>query len=148
MTASVTVTISRTSLSLPDLVMTATPGDSGLGVSAFQAPGRVARITYMPDSVDIHGSEPIASSWQEGLISFNVVTDDVASETEAQTALAALVAALGQFSYAVTTQVSGAPAQAWAARMGSFSQPSRSLTDLETSLYECAVTIPVYPIAS
>lgn len=74
-----------------------------------------------------------------------------ANETSAQSSYATVAAAIGQHSFTVTTQVSGAPAQVWSADRGSIQlagSGGRTYIDLMNANPEYAVTIPVYPIAS
>lgn len=63
MTVSLTITIDRTSLSLSPLVLSGSDDATVLGITAYQPPSLQARNTYMPDSVDVHGSESIGSAW-------------------------------------------------------------------------------------
>jgi hypothetical protein len=146
---SVVVTIDRASLGKTPLTYTANPGDGVLGITAFVPASRVARITYMPDNPDIDGSEALAASWQQALLSFGVVTDGATDETAIATAWAELTEAIGQFSYLVTTQVGNAPAEAWSADRGSIAladSSGRTFTDLANLNPVYAITIPVHPI--
>jgi hypothetical protein len=122
---------------------------TALGIVRYQPPARQSRVTYAPDSVNVHGSEAIGAAWQQAILGFDWMLDGATTEAAVQAAYAAVVAAIGQFSYTVTTQVSGATAQVWAADMGSATPPARSYVDLaHPNAWVCAVTIPVYPIAS
>lgn len=143
-----TITISRTSLSLSPLVLSGSIDANELGIVNYQPPARLANNTYAPDSVDVDGSEPIASSWQQSLLNFDWMPDQATSETEVQTSYADVVAALGQFSYTVTTQVSGAPAEVWSANRGSVTPPPRDYVDMAFLRPVYAVTIPVYPVSA
>jgi hypothetical protein len=142
------ISIDRTGLSLGALVFSGSL-DSNLGIVRYQAPGRQSRVTYAPDSINVHGSEPIAGAWQQALLSFDWMCDTAANEAAFQTAYAAVVAAVGQFSYTVTTQANGAAAEVWKADMGSVTPPQRTYVDLtRPDVLVVSVTIPVYPIAS
>lgn len=143
-----TVSIGRTSLSLSPLVFSGTVDGNVLGVVNFQAPAYLPRIKYAPDSDDVHGSEPISWAYQQGLLSWDWMRDRSTSETQVQAARDEVRAALAQFSYTVTTQVSGAPAEVWAANPGTLTPPARTYVDLAYLVPVFVVTIPVYPIAS
>lgn len=142
-----TISIDRTSLSLAPLVFSAKIDGTALGIAGYQPPARQARLTYAPDSMNVHGSEAIAASWQQAILGFDWFREST-TETQLQAAFAEVVAAVEQFSYTVTTQVSGAPAQVWAADMGSCAPSARSFADLANVSAVFAVSIPVYPIAS
>lgn len=141
-----TITIDRTSLSLSPLVISGSLDANELGIVNFRPPPRQARTTYAPDSVDLDGSEPIATAWQQSLLNFDWMPDQAASETDVQASYVEVCAALAQFSYAVTTQVSGAPAEVWTAERGSITPPQRDYVDLAYLRPVYAVTIPVRPI--
>ena len=150
MTITLTVTIDRTSLSKSPLVLSA-GHDTTIGLSAYQPPSKVARITYMPDNSSIHGSEAIASSWQQAILGFNALIDQAASEADIASAVSDLTAAVEQFSYTITTQVGNAPAEKWSADMGSITladSGGRVFEDLAHLNPVYSVTIPVYPIPS
>lgn len=146
---SLTITISRTTAAggPTDLVLSGDDETKPLAVVNFQPAGLQSRLTYMPDSVDVDGSVPIAAAWQQAMLSFDFLRDAAASETVVQAAYLEVAAALAQFSFTVTTQVSGAPAQVWAANRGSIVPPARDFENLTYLDPVYAVTIPVYPIA-
>ena len=148
--ATLTISIDRTSLpgSLAPLVFSATENDgNALGIESFTEPGKQARIAYMPDSQDVHGSEPVAWAWQQGLLSWETFAD-ADTEAESRSLLADVVAAVSQFSYTVTVTRNGV-ADTWSANPGSV-VPAGDLTleELESHNPTYVVTIPVYPIAS
>lgn len=142
-----TIAISRTSLSLAPLSFSGALDGTTLGIVGYQPPAMQSRVVYMPDSADVDGSEAIAATWQQSLLSFDWVREG-ATETQVQASFAEVLAAVGQFSYTVTTTVSGAPAQVWSADRGSVVPSARTYVDLEHRIPVYAVTIPVYPIAS
>lgn len=147
----VTITISRTSLpgSLPPLVQSGIVDDNEIGITSYQPPGRQARNTYGPDSADVDGSELLSTAWQQANLGYSYIADQAEDETDAQATYADVVAAIGQLSYMVTTQVGGAPAEVWAADRGSIqlaNSSGRTFEDLENATPEYAVTIPVKPI--
>jgi hypothetical protein len=143
-----TVTIDRTSLSLSPLVLSGSDDANDLGITAFQRPGRLARIKYMPDSDDVHGSEAVSMAWQQAVLGFTWVSDRAEDEADVQAARQELEAALGQFSYTVTTQEGDAAAETWQADPGSMQLAAggRTTSDLEWHNPQWSVTIPVYPI--
>lgn len=141
-----TISIDRAGLSLAPLVFSGALDGTTLGIVGYQPPALQSRITYAPDSMDVHGSEAIAAAWQQAVLGFDWVRDDDATETQVQASYGEVAAAVGQFSYLVTTQVSGAPAQVWRADMGSVSPSARTYMDLVNHNPVFAVTIPVYPI--
>lgn len=142
-----TISIDRTSLSLSPLVLSASLGTT-LGIVGYQAPALAWRLGYLPDSDDVHGSELQSAAYQQAILGFDWVRDGGATETQVAASYAEVAAAIGQFSYTVTTQVSGAPAQVWSADPGSMPASPRSYPDLVNRNPVYAVTIPVYPIAS
>ena len=142
-----TITIDRTSLSLSPLVLSGSADSNALGIVSYQAPPRLALVTYAPDSINITGSEALAAKLQHANLNFDWMCDTTDDETDMQAAYVEVAAALGQFSYLVTTQVSGAPAEVWSADMGSVTPPQRTYVDMvHPDALVIAVTIPVYPI--
>lgn len=148
-TPTVTVSIDRTGLSLGALTFTGTKSGATRGIVNYVPPALISRIAYMPDSDSVHGSEATAASWQQAILGFDWVPVDAASETVVQAAYLEVAAAVGQFSYTVTTQVGGAPAQVWRADAGSIQlggSSGRTYVDLANRVPVYAVTIPVYPL--
>lgn len=144
-----TISIGRASLSLADLGFSGTAAGTSRGIVAYYPPGRVARNVYMPDSSDIDGSELIASSWQQAVLGWDWTPIGMADETELQATVDEVFAAIGQFSFTVTTQTSGAPAQIWTADRGSMAlggSDGRTHISLQTLRPVYAITIPVRPI--
>lgn len=143
-----TVTISRTSLSLSPLVLSAQIDGTTLGIVNYQPPATQWRIGYAPDSVDVHGSEPVSAAYQQAVLGFDWVRDNGATETQVQSSRKEVEAALAQFSYTVTTQVSGAPAEVWSANPGSQVPTARTYSNLTYRNPVYAVSIPVYPVSA
>jgi len=141
-----TISIDRTGLSLGALAFSGALDGTTLGIVGYQPPALQSRVTYAPDSINIHGSEAIAASWQQAILGFDWVRDGDSTETEVQASYAEVAAAIAQFSYVVTTQVSGAPAQLWRADPGSIVPAARTYSDLTYRNPVYAVTLPVYPI--
>lgn len=143
-----TITIDRTSLSLSPLVLSGTVDGNALGVVSYQPPALQWRRGYMPDSADNHGSEVVSAAYQQAILGFDWVRDNDSTETQVQASRVEVAAALAQFSYTVTTQVSGAPAEVWSADPGDQVPSARTYSDLVYRNPVYAVSIPVYPIAS
>lgn len=145
-----TITIGRAALELPPLVLHGTAAAGGdLGIVRYLPPSRIPRTTYAPDSGDVDGSEPVATAWQQTNLGFDWVPDTATTETAVQASYAEVVAALAQFSFPVTTEVSDAPAEVWTANRGSIAPGStdgRTHIDLARLRPIYAVTIPVQPI--
>lgn len=142
-----TISIDRTSLSLSPLVFSASLGTT-LGILDYQPPAKQWRRGYAPDSADVHGSELLSAAYQQAILGFDWVRDGDSTETQVQASRVEVEAALAQFSYTVTTQVSGAPAEVWAADPGAQVPSARTYSNLRHRNPVFDVTIPVYPIAS
>lgn len=143
-----TVSIDRTGLSLSPLVFNGARTGS-YGIVHYVPPAMVARVGYMPDSPNVDGSEAISAAWGQGILGVDWIPLGAANETAVQSAYAAVIAAIGQFSYTVTTQVNGAPAQVWTADRGSMQlggSDGRTYVDLVTRTPIYALSIPVYPV--
>lgn len=141
-----TISIDRTSLSLSALVFSGSLDGTVLGIVNYQPPAFQMRVNYAPDSADVHGSEALSASYQQALLSFDWMRDASTTETQVQAAREEVRAALAQFSFTVTTQVSGAPAEVWSASPGSLTPPARTYMDLTHLTPVFGVSIPVYPI--
>lgn len=147
-----TIAISRTGLpgGLGPLVLSAEDDANPLGITAYSSPGRIGRVTYLPDEPDIHGSIPQAGSLQQGVISFGVLAT-AASESVMRSLIGPLEQALGQLNYTVTETIGDAAPRVYPAVMGSIelaNNAGRTYEDLRDSDPVYAVTIPVYPIPS
>jgi hypothetical protein len=142
-----TITVDRTSLSLSALVFSASLDANALGIVGYQPPALQQRIAYAPDSVNIHGSEAIAASYQQAVLGWDWIRDG-ATEAQVQTSFDEVADALAQFSFTITTQVSGATAQVWSADPGSMTPAARSYVDLvNPGIQVFSASVPVYPIA-
>lgn len=141
-----TITISQTG---DDLVLSGTPGVGDLGVTRYSPPALQARLTYMPDNPSIDGSEATGAAWQQSLLTFDWVPDTATDEGDVAASYADVVAAIAQFEFTVTTEVSDAVEEVWSANRGSIvlSGGSREYTSLVNKNPVYTVTIPVYPIA-
>lgn len=145
---SLTISITRLLLpgSLAPLQFAATPADETLGIFNYQPPSAIARNGYAPANRFRDGAELTSSAWEKTNLGLDWMADEASSETEIQAAYAEVLAAIGQFTFEVTTQVSGAPAQVWRADRGSMSPAPRTYLDLANLCPVYPVTIPVHPI--
>lgn len=143
-----TISIDRSSLpgSLAPLVFSAALDATPLGIVGYQPPADVPRYAYAPSSADVDGAELVAVAWEHTNLGFDWVADEAASEADVQTAYLEVRAALEQFSFPVTTQVDGAPAQVWTADRGGMNPSPRTYEDLLNHNPVYSVTIPVQPI--
>lgn len=145
-----TISIDRTSLTLPALVMLGHPDASlALGVTDYTEPAMQPRINYAPTSGYVHGEQALGWAWQETMLNFSVSTFNQPSENASRTLVAELRTAITQFSYTVTVTVDGAAAESWTCRPGSLVPAgSRSLADVTHHRPVWAVSIPCHPIRS
>lgn len=148
----VTLTISIDRSGMPGspspLVFSATLDGTALGIVGYQPPATDWRRDYAPDSADVHGSELIAAAYQQAILGWDWVDDNASTETQVQASRKEVEAALAQFSYPITTQVSGAPAEVWLAEPGTQTPSARTYEDLANRNPVFAVSVPVYPIPS
>lgn len=145
---SLSISISRTSLSLSALVLSGNADAAELGVVDYQEPARQARIAYAPDSPHIHGSQPLSWAWQQTFLQFGVVTDHSATEAESKALVEELITAITQWSYLVTVTVGGAQ-QIWTCQPGSLAPTgSRTYADITDHNPTWAVSIPCHPVPS
>lgn len=146
----VDITLSRTSLpgSLSPLELSGAAG-SDLEIVGYIPPDLQRRITYAPDSRSVDGSEALAVAWQQAMMTIDYRARNVTTETAVQAARALVVAAIGQFAFIVTTTVSGAASETWAADSGSIvlRDGQRTFSDLANLNPVYRVTIPVKPIS-
>ena len=143
-----TITLDRTSLGLGALVLSGSGTANPLGIVAYTPPALQQRIIYAPDAPGVHGSEALAASWQQAVLGFDWCRFDAATEAQVAASYDEVAEALGQFSFLVTTAVSDALAQTWAANAGSLVPSARTYSDLTYRNPVYAVSIPVYPIPS
>jgi hypothetical protein len=143
-----TVTIDRTSLSLDPLVLSGADDDVELGILSFQRPGLQQRLTTAPDSRWFHSSEATSTAWQQAILAFDWARDGLdVTEADVEAAYDEVAAAVGQFSFLVTTQVNGATARVWSANAGSITPSARTFEDLvNPNATPFSVSIPVYPL--
>lgn len=109
----ISLTITRSALSLPDLVITDTPGgDFWIPEDGFTEPEFAWRITYAPDSRYISGKEKLAAARDASSlpVTINAYGADAAT---LRANMNALVNALGQWSYDTTLTVDGQALGPW-----------------------------------
>lgn len=143
-----TISIDRASLSLSPLEFSGSNDGTDLVIVSYVPPSLINQVEYMADSSDVHGAEAVAAHYLQGVLAFSWYRNSAASETVVQSAFAEVAAAIGQFSFEIETQVSGAPVQTWRADPGSLTGDSngRTYVDLSTLTPVYSVSIPVHPI--
>ena len=150
MTSALSISTDRSGMpgSLSPLVLQGSVDGTGRRVTAYAPPALQSRITYAPDSINIEGSEAIGATWQQSMLGFSVKIE-ATTEALVQAAYAEMVAAWSQFSFTVTTQLSGAPAEVWAANRGAIQladSAGRTFADVFNLNPIYSITIPVFPI--
>lgn len=144
---SATVTLDRTSLSLPPLEITGSaPDTSGLfldGSVGLLEPAFDVRATYAPDSNYVPGTQLLTAVLGASTLPLAVVAMG-ASAAGLATVKAELETAVWQFSYDVTLTVNGQP-RTWSAGpcWPAWAELSSALADQH--LARTAVVIPVNP---
>lgn len=149
MTSVLSISLDQTGLSLPAYVLHGSADGSGWRIESFNPPALQARLTTMPDSPYVDGSEAIGAAWQQAMLAFTVKST-AADETELQSNYLELAAALAQFSFSVETKIAAAPTQTWLANRGSIQLATEGRTPANVHNLNpvYAVTIPVYPTPS
>lgn len=144
-----TVTVTRTGLSLADLVITNNPVGATywLPEEGLEEPDQEYRRTYMPDHPDIHGKELLSAVLEHTNLPLQVYAT-AATAADLRAAKVALMDAFGQFSYSVTVDVDG---ESW----GMFSADPAGIRwgavdsgMVRAHLARASLVVPVYPIAS
>lgn len=146
--ATATLSIDRTGLSLSALVFDGADTGTTHVLVEMNEPARVNRTSYASAGRFMHGLVPVASTWEHTTLAATVRLE-AASAAALETAKDALVAALGQFSFTVTTTVNGV-ANVWQAERGSMVLAGDSLEyeNLRRDVERYRITIPVHPVAS
>lgn len=139
------ISIERTSLGLGALVLSAADDGTPLGVTGYTEPAVQPRISYAPDSAYVSGSMPLAITWQQTILGFDVSATEAVTEAESRALIAELRAAVSQRSFTVTVTVDGAPSETWTCHTGSLQATPRTYFDLENHDPVWAVTIPAHP---
>lgn len=132
--------------SLAPLEFSARLDGTALGIVNYQPPAFLARNGYAPTNRFRDGSELTSAAWEKTNLAIDWLLVDAANETAIQAACAEVWAAIGQFRFQITTQVSDAPGQIWTADRGSMSPAPRGLIDTKFLCPVYALTIPVHPI--
>lgn len=140
------LTIGRTSLSLPDLVITNDPtaGAFWLPEEGLEEPDETWRLSYFPDSREVHGRALASAVREHSAIPATIYTDATSSVELGQNK-AILSAALGQFTYPVTLDLDGAALTYDADPCG----PRWGAVDsgmVRAKIARASVSIPIYPI--
>lgn len=145
--ASMTIAISRGSMSLPALVIK-NDRTTPLGITRWREPAMMPRVTRSPASAWIPGDGvPLSSTWEETVLDFDVKPVSPASEAAARTLVAELVQALARLTYDVTHTVADAAPEVWSCRHGSVVPiGDRGYVDMKRHDPVWRVNIPAYPI--
>lgn len=140
------ISIDRTSLSLPPLVFSATYGDGELGIVDYTEPAMQPRIRYAADSDYEDGSEPRGRTWQQTILGWDFVTDQVVSETESRALVAEVRAAITPLRFLVEVTVAGAPTETWRCNTGSLPAVARKRPDLVDHNAVWPLSLPCHPV--
>lgn len=143
------VSVDRTSLSLSALsIADVVSGTYLLQKDGLGRPATMQRLTSMPDSADVHGTEYIAAAKEESSFVLKVIVQ-ASTSSALDTAITALQDALSQFAYDITVTVGGV-AKVWHASPASWSFGDGYVVDaMVLQHFELMTfTIPVYPIPS
>ena len=132
-----------------DVVMSASPGATDIGITGYQEPGSLARIQYAEASPWLHGQTALSWAYDQTLLQFSVCPFGAASESEADELIGALRAALSRLSYSTTVARNGV-SQTWTCDPGSVvSAAARTRINMDRpNVTEWNVTIPCYPVPS
>lgn len=145
MSSTASVTIARTALSLPDLVINDTSSTYRLTPDGLGEPGMTWRLTAMPDSADTHGTEYIAGALEQTSLPLKVLVMG-ADAAAVRTARNALTAALSQWDYTIAVVVDGQSAT-WSCAPGSWSLADGvQYAMVAAQLEVMTISVPVYPI--
>lgn len=143
-----TVTVTRTGLSLADLVITNDPAQTyHLPEDGLEEPDQAWRLGYMPDHPDIHGRELVSAVREHSSLPLQVYTK-ATTAAGLRANKVTLNNAFGQFNYSVTVDVDG---ESW----GTFSADPAGLRwgpvdsgMVRAHIARASLVVPVYPIAS
>lgn len=140
------ITIGRAALGKAPLVLSGVEDSNAIGVTGYTEPAQSPRVTYAPESPHENGSIPLAVSWQQTIVGFDVCTTQAATEAEMRALVRELREAVGQFTFPVTVQADDAPAETWACHAGSVTPiGGRTTVDLQNHDPEWSVVIPAQP---
>lgn len=131
------------------IVMSAAPGATDLGITAYSEPVILPSVNYAPDSPYLHGQVALSWKYQQSLINFTVAPFGAATEAEAVTLVETLRAAVSRLGFDTTTNPNGVP-KVWLCDAGSVTPANaRSRIDLDRPwIQEFNVSIPCYPVPS
>jgi hypothetical protein len=146
-----TISIDRTSLSESPLVLSGTAGTTAaLGVSNYQEPGMLPRVSYAPQSDFVHGDLALGWTWQQTVLNFTVFATAAPTEQSNRDSITELVQAVTQFpSFEVTVTVDDSAPETFYCDPGSVTPlNSRTVYDVLLHNPEWAVSIPAFPVRS
>lgn len=140
----VSVSVDRTSLSLPALVFDDDGPTFRLTEQGLGRPGITWRRTSAPDSINVHGTEYVGAAKEQSSLPLEVGVY-AASTAALDAACAELEDSLSQFSYVVTVTEDGV-SKVWSAGPADMSSGIVDSGDVPAHIRTYAVSIPVYPI--
>lgn len=134
--------------STPDNIMSAAPGATNLGITAYSEPALLAMTNYAPSSPYMHGAVALSWNFQQALLNWTVAPFLAADETEANTLVETLRADVSRLRFNTTVALNGV-SKVWLCDAGSVTPANpRSRIDLDRPwITEWNVSIPCYPVA-
>jgi hypothetical protein len=132
-----------------DVVMSATPAATSLGVTAYAEPAILTSTRYAPDSPYLNGSTALSFRREQTLLNFTVAPFLAANEVAADALVEALRTSVERMGFNVTVARNGVT-KVWYCDAGSVTPAGpRSLIDLNRPyIQEWNVAIPCSPVAS
>lgn len=137
--ASLVITVDDTA----DIVMSATPGATSLGITAYAEPTILTTNTYAPDSPYLDWATALSFRNEQALLSFTVAPFLAANETAAEALIVALRTSLRRLAFTTTVARNGVT-KTWRCDAGSVTPAGpRTLIDLNRPhVTEWNVSIP------
>jgi hypothetical protein len=132
-----------------DVVMSATPAATSLGVTAYAEPAILTSTRYAPDSPYLNGSTALSFRREQTLLNFTVAPFLAANEVAADALVEALRTSVERMGFNVTVARNGVT-KVWYCDAGSVTPAGpRSLIDLNRPyIQEWNVSIPCSPVVS
>lgn len=132
-----------------DIVMSASPAATDLGITAYAEPAILAVNNYAPASPYLHGQVSLGWNLQQSLLNFTVAPFLAADETEANALVTALRTSVLRLGFNTTVAANGVT-KVWRCDAGSVTPANpRNRIDLERPyVTEWNVSIPCFPVAS
>lgn len=146
--STLSVTISRAGLTLPDLFISGEGPSEGspfwVPADGISTPDLSWRYDYAPDSAWISGKKLLAAVLEASSIPMTVMVGPVASEVDLRAAKAELEAAVSQFIYTTTITIDGVPTE-WSCDPAFPQWGALTHAYTEKHLAQAALVIPVNP---